>query len=153
MKEQAATLPGFDPADPTSHPDFVGCDHPLTKWEPPTVYVPSLVYLLHRLGGPENIADGRYSESAIYTTHGTVIAEVSRTANGDGSFSLCVDQWHYNKTCDCLTVIFNVPAQWHLGEWEVETVMCMDEFCNSAELAREVALLCNRMVGCALADD
>jgi hypothetical protein len=45
--------------EPWQHPDFVECDDP--RWggsrAMPTVYVPSLVYLVNRLGGLANIAE------------------------------------------------------------------------------------------------
>src|SRR5262245_43002421 len=47
--------------EPTEHPDFVWCDDPRPDErrprEPLPVYVPSLVELVHRLGGLENIND------------------------------------------------------------------------------------------------
>src|SRR5262245_39987858 len=49
-------------AHPCQHPDFLACNDP--RWDDgslkhaaPTVYVPNLVYMLHRLGGPENISE------------------------------------------------------------------------------------------------
>jgi hypothetical protein len=142
----------LDASDPLSHPDFVACNDPRleAKWDKPVVYVPNLVYLIHKLGGPDNISEDHEFPSVI-TEYGTTIVEVVRWPGKDAGepFGLFVEGWHHES---CLTVLFDVPAKWHLGDWTVNTVMDADIFSASAELDREVALLCNRMVGERLAD-
>src|SRR4051794_28655270 len=124
---------GLDPHDPLEHPDFLACNDPRleTKWEHPTVYVPSLVYMLHRLGGPANISDDFMSPSQITSESGTILAEVVMTKEADDGFSIFVGEWHRKDTF--LTVVFDVPARWHFGGWMVNTVMSEDIFCASAD--------------------
>jgi hypothetical protein len=143
------TTATLDASDPLSHPDFLPCNDPRldTKWDPPSVYVPNLVYLLHRLGGPDSISSDFECPSQVTSDYGRTLVEVLRPEfkTSDDGFTLFIQGWHSGESI--LDVIFDVPARWHLGEWTVTSVMSADIFCASAELAREVALLCNRMVG------
>jgi hypothetical protein len=151
---QTAETESFDEilkSRPLDHPDFVSCDDPRSEaaWDCPTVYVPNLVYLLHRLGGPANLCDDFGHPSKLSTQRAQTIEAVG-WRNKDESFCLHVSGWH--RQAEDLTVMFGVPAQWHLGEWTVSCVMHYDTFCCSEQLARDVALLCDRMIGEGLAD-
>lgn len=141
--------------DPTAHPDFYGCEEPSEnhKHEHPIVYVPNLVHALHRLGGPANCEVDGDSVGAHYLKDDS--GEKVCTIDGggskpDGSSSVMVYDWHW--AMKELSVVFELPAKWHLGEWSVAYVMSIDMFSGTTELERDVALLCDQMIGQRLAD-
>jgi hypothetical protein len=141
--------------DPKSHPDFLLCDDPRlkVKRERPVVYVPNLVYLVHRLGGPHNIAtfDDREREDTELRIGHTLIVKASIWKHHtDGAWTLHLDDWH--RTEKLLTIVFRVPPKWHLGEWAVEHVGIMDTMSASADLDRQAAEHCDRYIGMSLAD-
>lgn len=142
--------------DPLRHPDFVPCLDPRLEsgHARPTVYVPSLVYLLHILGGPGNVSEDftEPTEMRAGTTGAVIVEAVRPKIDDDGGFQLFIDNWHKSYE-HSLAVVFNVPAKWHLGEWEVSVVMAEDIFSATTDLDRDIALLCDKTIGQALADD
>lgn len=146
---------------PSCHPDFLACNHPrLENYEARylPVYVPSLVELVHRLGGIENIPDsGREREfcsSMILADTENEIearAEVVRWVKGDTT-ELWITQWHPNRDMFLLEVHFSIPERWAAGDWQVGYVADQDIIAATDAIRLEIARLCNRAVGMRLAD-
>jgi hypothetical protein len=134
---------------PEDHPGFRHCTDPPRESpgrDSASIPVPSLVYLLHVLGGPGNISDELDDRTNLRTERGKVLASawiVGR--NPDGGCSLSVEEWHnYNSA---LTVIFGVPPRWHVDDWAIEHVGLHDKMSASVDFDVQVARLCDRTVG------
>jgi hypothetical protein len=143
---------------PLDHPDFGHCADPrvIAGHAHPVVYVPNLVYMLHKMGGPFNVSDvfGEPTSLEVGHNNATVVeAVIPGGIDADGGFNLHLSEWHRSKSEHLLTIIFDVPAKWHLGEWEVEVVMREDMFSSTAALDREIAELCDSTIGQELADN
>jgi hypothetical protein len=138
-------------SDPMSHPDFVLCNDPRldTPHPRPIVYVPSLVYLVHRLGGLGGIS-GDYLDPSILRVGGRVIVEAIADIN-EKTDRWWLDLVNWYPAAPLLSVSFELPARWHLAEWAVAHVSSEDTFSLSTELDTLIAKYCDRRIGRSLA--
>jgi hypothetical protein len=152
LKEAAKPVATFNPFNPTEN--FYGCDEETRKYESPVVYVPSLVYMLHRLGGPQCIEEMEEyggGKSVVYDGVGCKVAEVQRVSRDGEPVQFFVEEWHIGGNGygseKLLSVHFSLPEKWHLGEWTADFAMDCDTFSPDAETTRQIALLCDRTIG------
>jgi hypothetical protein len=147
--------------EPSRHPDFVNCDDPRLEGENHAaglpVYVPSLVELVHRLGGLDNIPIDFTGDDFVSVTllpdgaHETDARVFVGRFEHKGGTVLDISHWHPNHEMSLLGAHFIVPEKWATGEWEVGYVSNQDIFALTDGVRLEVARLCNRAVGMLLA--
>jgi hypothetical protein len=171
MQTLTADMRTLIETEPGKHPDFVPCDDPrlvskARRSEP--IYVPNLVHLLFRLGGPLNVwrlcqdsvpfwapaefkYAGVYPQTMDFKAIGVHIQWFAIEAWKPGSpFSLALSGWHPHE--HGLFAIFEIPPKWHLGDWKIASVSIWDSYSLSADLDALVAECCDDFVGRLLAD-
>jgi hypothetical protein len=144
----------FLASDPFDHPDFVPCNDPRAdgRHRGQTLFLPNLVALIRRLGGPDAIPDRmheplpagdglraidwevlwandhKYGVMLKDRTSHLVYAELSRL----GVNCLEVEGWHQRELG--LSLTFEIPADWSGGAWETPVASIQDTFSATAEL-------------------
>jgi hypothetical protein len=134
--------------DPFDHEDWALIGDPdLVEDEcegPISVYVPSLVHLLHLLGGPDNV--GRPGGDPDV---GNPVIQAEIRADADGNRLILREA---GKGGTDLEVHFFLPVRWATGEWQVGRVQCgRAGIAASRDLRRDVALFLDRDLGAAMA--
>jgi hypothetical protein len=157
------TPAGFLEMDPDDHPDFVPCDDPRcgsrnkAGRKDPAVFLPNLVELIRRIGGPGGVPDTRDgAEGGPLELHlrgpwevcsrdgGTYAAMLKDKRSGRVHAELCrigdrlmVQDWHPRQ--GLLHLIFTIPADWSASAWELPFTARDDDHSASYDLDRLAA--------------
>jgi hypothetical protein len=159
--------------EPRDHPDFVHYGDPRCESavkagrEDPALFMPNLVELIRRIGGPDAIPnhrdpglvpllshdDPRWDvlwEEEGWTTGYTAMLRDLGSRRGYATLyrmnnSLFVHDWHPRE--DFLQVTFDIPADWSVSAWGLPTVMIEDVFTASHDLDRLAAEALDYWIG------
>jgi hypothetical protein len=153
----------FLKSDPNDHPDFVDHGDEFEHPAPPPLFMPNLVALIRRMGGPDAIPD-------VMDQHGCLLRNSAPAIPGmhvelkHGAF--LVDRWSHRIYADVnrldpdtfqisgwhprdrfLEIILHPPTDWTVGAWTCGCVSIMDMFSNSPELDALAMASCDWFIG------